>query len=68
MQPKYAAVVKAAIEGDVQMWAFWQRLLGRQKPIDTDDPEFPFAWKLLEGVIGQPDAEALLIAVLAERQ
>lgn len=64
----YAAAIKAAVESDPRLWMLWQRMVGRSKPIDMDDPEFPGAWQLLADVIGPAGADPakLLAEIRAE--
>lgn len=62
----FAPQVKAFVDSDPTAWMFWQRMIGRAKPIDTADPEFPQAWQLLAGVIGKADAERILAEVMLE--
>lgn len=62
----YASNIKAACDGNAMVWYFWQRMVGRNKPIDTSDPEFPQAWTLLENVIGKDNATRILSEVMAE--
>ena len=65
LQP-FAAELKAFVDSDAQAWMFWQRMVGRNKPIDTADPEFPQAWALLQQVIGKTDADRIRAEILTE--
>lgn len=66
LQP-YASALRAAVNNNDQMWMFWQRMVGRNKPIDTNDPEFPQAWQLLNSVLPPGEGDRIFNEVMAER-